>query len=325
MLLKNNLCKKHIGILVSVFWFLAGCTSSQPDPRELVSITADLTPYSSPTATQTAEVTSAILITPTVAPSATPTPMLYTIVQGDTMLAIAIRHGISLEQLQAANPDVNPRLLVVGNELVIPRGENLPSSPATATPIPIETNRTNCYSVPDGVWCYLSIINDRSRALENLSAQVLLYDGSGEPLGGEIAIGALNLLPPGEELPLVAFLPGHFPSEFSVATTILTVQPVPRNDERYLNAWVEVDQVILSEDGLRAEINGKYGLPQKSPPGNDTWLLGIAYDALGNVIGLRKTERSGLVEPGTNQEFSQEVFSLGPEIDQVRIYVEMRP
>ncbi len=325
MSLKINLCKKYIGLFVCAFWFLAGCTSSQPDSKELVSITAELTPYSSPTATQTAEATTAILITPTVAPSATPTPMLYTIVQGDTMLAIAIRNGISLEQLQAANPDVNPRLLVVGNELVIPRGDNLPSNPATATPIPIEINQTYCYSVPDGIWCYLSIINDRSRALENISAQVLLYDGSGALLGGETAIGALNLLPPGEELPLVAFLPGQFPSEFSVATKILTVQPVPRNDERYLNAWVEVDQVIASENGLRNEITGRYGLPQKSPPGNNTWLVGIVYDALGNVIGLRKAEKSGLVEPGTNREFSLEIFSLGPEIDQVKVYIEMRP
>jgi LysM repeat protein len=42
--------------------------------------------------------------------------------QGDTMLGIAFRFGISLDELQAANPKVNPRILSVGAVLVIPMG-----------------------------------------------------------------------------------------------------------------------------------------------------------------------------------------------------------
>ena len=122
------------------------------------------------------------------------------------MLAIAFRHGISLEELQAANPDVNARLLVVGTELIIPVGELIPSNPVTATPIPIQVKDTDCYPAPDGIWCFVTIKNDRSRPLENISAQVLLLDSSGDFLGEGTAIGAINLLPVDEELPLVVFI-----------------------------------------------------------------------------------------------------------------------
>jgi len=241
------------------------------------------------------------------------------------MLAIAIRHGISLEDLQAANPEVNPRLLSVGTALIIPLGEIIPSSPMTATPIPIQLTSTDCYVVPDGIWCFLLITNDRAREMENISARVVLYNISGNSVAEGIAIAPLNKLQVQEEIPLVIFFSGSFPEEVSALSNILTVQPVPKNDDRYLNAWLEVEQVAISEDGLQAEVRGSIGIPAKSIPGNLTWIVMTAYDSEGKVIGVRKLEHFDILEPGASRKFAAEVFSLGPPITEVKTLVEIRP
>jgi len=241
------------------------------------------------------------------------------------MLAIALRHGISLEELQAANPEVNPRLLSVGTALIIPLGDNVPPSPMTATPIPLNPSSTDCYAVPDGIWCFLLVTNDRSRSLENISARVVLYDEGGEMFAEGIAIAAINRLPEDEEIPLVIFFPGSNSGEFIATTNILSAQPVPNNDARYLNAWLEVDEVVISAEGLQAEVSGSIGIPAKSSPGNLAWVVVTAYDSEGRVVGVRKLEQFGLFEPGASREFEIEVYSLGPPIAEVKSLVEVRP
>jgi LysM repeat protein len=78
-----------------------------PVPTEVLAPTAE------PTATATAR--------PAASPTATPAAgKRYRVRQGDTMWAIAIRFGVSLADLKAANPDVDPRAMRVGTVLVIP-------------------------------------------------------------------------------------------------------------------------------------------------------------------------------------------------------------
>ena len=51
-------------------------------------------------------------------PAATTTK--YRVKKGDTMIAIAAKFGITLKELQKANPKVKPRELKVGQILIIP-------------------------------------------------------------------------------------------------------------------------------------------------------------------------------------------------------------
>ncbi len=79
-------------------------------------------------------------------PVATPTPVIYTVQEGDTLGAIAIQFGVTVEALQAANGIDDPTKLQVGQELIIPVGgpvevAEVGSTPsgagaATATPTP---------------------------------------------------------------------------------------------------------------------------------------------------------------------------------------------
>ena len=57
---------------------------------------------------------------PASAAEAAPEEGIYRIQSGDTLSAIAKRFGVSLNQLLAANPTVNPRALQIGQKIVIP-------------------------------------------------------------------------------------------------------------------------------------------------------------------------------------------------------------
>jgi LysM repeat protein len=44
-------------------------------------------------------------------------PAVYVIESGDTLIAIASRMGISVARIEALNPEVDPQILVAGEEL----------------------------------------------------------------------------------------------------------------------------------------------------------------------------------------------------------------
>ncbi|MCS7059785.1 MAG: LysM peptidoglycan-binding domain-containing protein [Anaerolineae bacterium] len=68
-----------------------------------------------------------------VAPTPTAQSTMYTVVEGDTLWDIAVRFGLSLDTLIAANPNINPDLLSLGMVLNIPApGAALPTVPTRA-------------------------------------------------------------------------------------------------------------------------------------------------------------------------------------------------
>ncbi len=86
------------------------------------------TPTAMPDLAATEEAVSA----PTAPPVVSPTPpanLLYTVQEGDTLGAIAQTHGVSIEDLMAANGITDPNLLHVGQTLIIPVGP--PPTPTT--------------------------------------------------------------------------------------------------------------------------------------------------------------------------------------------------
>ena len=62
----------------------------------------------------------------------------YEVRKGDILGRIAKRHGVSLQELMAANPQVNPRRLRIGSTLTIP-GKSLASVPVAGVIPPVET------------------------------------------------------------------------------------------------------------------------------------------------------------------------------------------
>ncbi len=325
-------------------FILTGCTQYTSPPAVTPTVAGKLVYYHTPTSSSTAvPLTTLETIPLTPAPSAT--PFTHTVVSGDTMLGIAIKYGVTLEDLQAANPGVDPRFLSIGTVLIIPLGGEIPEVLPTATPIPVQWSPPTCYRTGEGgAWCFLLVRNTWSQGLENLSAWIGLFDDRGNNIAGQVAVPPLNRLPSGEALPLVAFFPAPLPTEFSAQSEPLTALGVAADDPRYLEASAEVQTVEIDPAGLKGKVQGELMLPFTGLPASQIWLAAVGYDVDGSVVGVRKWEArlSPMEEdllstdpltltiasspaPATSLPFEITVYSLGPPIVRVEVLVEARP
>jgi hypothetical protein len=149
-------------------------------------------------------------------------------------------------------------------------------------------------------------------------------DPDGGTIANGIAIAPLNQLLVSEAMPLVAFFPGDYPIGTTAVANLVTAQFTPKGDERYLNAWIEINEIELSETGMAAQVTGSFGIPTKSTPSDLVWIVAIAYDQHGEVVGFKKLEQSQHLDPGGSREFTLDVFSLGLPISEVKVLIEAR-
>jgi hypothetical protein len=272
-------------------------------------------------------------------------------------LGIALRYGVTLEELQAANPGVDPGFLVIGNTLVIPiEGQSSAEIPQP-TPLPVAWSGPRCYSSGEGgLWCFILVENNQPSPIENLAGWISLYDAEGNPLGGQAAVAPLNLLPPGAAMPLLAFFAPPTPAEVIPQGQLLSAVAVENQGARYLPVEVQVETVQIGEFGLSANVQGNVLVPEGSHP-SSVWLAIVAYDDAGEVIGMRKFDLgmpcgvpptpsdSSTPQPTPGQgtptftpapsetpaplvictpiDFT--VYSMGPAIQRVEVLLEARP
>jgi LysM repeat protein len=87
----------------------------------------------------------------------------YRVRAGDTLAAIARRHGVSLARIIAANPRINPNLIFVGQIIVIPGGTRPlpPIEPEPRPPVDVTLTVTGRIT-NEGVEC-LAMRDDRGR------------------------------------------------------------------------------------------------------------------------------------------------------------------
>jgi len=307
-------------LLSSFFLLLAACTSpaidSTPRPGTLLPFaTSTRSPSQTPAGLVTAET-----------PLPSPTPFTYTVGQGDTISSIALKFGVSMDDLQAANPEISPNTMSIGQVIRIPSDPANPSGEPTPTPAPFTIRQIECYPTADqGMWCFVLVHNDFSNFMENVSAQVTLVDSNQTTLGSQTALLPLNILPPNTSLPLAVFFPAVIPFDAQPQVQVLTGIRLLADDERYLPAAVNSTLVQVNADGRSAQVRGQVLLPASAQPAHQVWVAGTAYDAVGRVVGFRRWESSGGLAAGGSLPFEFTVSSLGGRIARVEFAVEARP
>lgn len=255
-------------------------------------------------------------------PLPTPTPFMYVVVPNDTFFSIAVNLNIDLNALLAANPGVNPGALLPGMELVIPaEGQvSLGTAVPTIAPVPVELRDPVCYSsAAKELWCFVLAINSSDRTIENLTGVVQLTSANGAVLASIEAVAPLDILAASAQMPLVAYLKEMPDDWVSASAQLFTAYWLPENDAHYIEVErLDFDWDLIDYAKLGAHVQGQFDLRGNVEPHN-VWVLGVAYDADGNVVGVRRWESEG------DLIFDFWVYSLGPQISDVRVLVEARP
>ena len=254
----------------------------------------------------------------------TPTPFTYTIVQGDTLSSIAQRNGISLEALLSANPGISPTALSVGTKLVIPTAGQVTGEPSP-TPALLPVRQARCWpETTGGLWCFGLLQNDYAETLENLSAQFVLLDAGGQEVSSQVAYGLLDILPPGTSMPLAAHFAPPAQTDASLHIQVLTAIRLLPGDKRYLPVELENTLVSVEASGRTAELSGQVVLTGSGTAAT-LWVLATAYDAAGEVVGVRRWESPAALTAQAPVAFDFSVSSLGPAISKVDFLAEARP
>ena len=308
------------------FLLSTACASQQPQP---VPSTIDLTPYITSTKSPlspagTIQTPEGLVTAETPLPS--PTPFTYTVRSGDTMSSIALKFGVSMDDLQAANPEISPNAMSVGQALKIPSNPDNPSGEPTPTPVPFTVQQIECYPTVDkGMWCFVLVHNDFSDFMENVSAQVTLIDPNKVTLASQTALLPLNILSPNTSLPLAVFFPPDVPGDAKPQVQVLTAIRLLPRDERYLPATINNTLVQVNADGRSARVSGQVLLSSQAKMASQVWVAGTAYDDAGRVVGVRRWESNVGIAAGGTLPFEFMVSSIGGKIARVDFAVEARP
>jgi LysM repeat protein len=298
--------------------FIFLITACAPAPVQNTSSNS-LEPYltATPSLTPTPNV---IVIVQTPVPSAT--PFVYTIQSGDTFSELAEQFKISQDELRAANPDVSPNSMPVGEILLIPDSSHALAAASSPTPVPAPVTQTVCHPTADnGLWCFALIQNSTPDILENISAQITLLDENNNALASQTAFMPLDIIPPNTSLPVYVFFP-NMPASANIQVQVLSA--VQSNASRYLPAKLNNTIAKIDWNGLTAQLSGQVSLPAESTAATQVWVAAVAYDKDGRVVGVRRWE-GGAIQPGGSIAFNFFVSSLGSAIDAVDFIVEAKP
>ena len=309
--------------------------TSQQNPTNTPEGTLRLFPSNTPTGTPLP--TGYVTATPSPTITPTPTQVYYEVQLNDDMYGIAFRYGLEPQMVMTANPDVDPNAMVVGMQLLIPITPSpeptaIPTTQATTaveettTPAPqvVTLQEPDCY--PDeigGLWCFILAENENDSARENISALVTLSDG--ETSLQETAIMPLNLLPPGELLPLVAYFQGPLPAQYSVTAELDFYLPVMPDDARYLPVEIVDESVTFNDDGDIAYVTGTLALSDDQQDAQYTWVSATAFDAEGHIVAVRRWEATNPLTVGSERPFKITLYSFAGEIDRVTLLAEAQP
>jgi len=304
--------------------FLSSCVpSGQLTLPDSVFTSTPVTPTIAPTQTPTITSTPTPRLTSTPLPSPTSTPRVHTIKSGETLLGIAWFYNVSLDELKTMNPDVNPNIMIVGTDLLIPVATLAPTN-LTPEPTPIQLPLEGLNCLPDaegGAWCFVWVINTSSEAYENVTISFNLADLQASQVFSSHNTSPLNILLAGEKIAVAIYFPGPVPQPFQKSAQFVSAVPYNPESGRYLPINVEVSSDISSLENHLITIAGEFTLDN---PASNVTIVAVALDEQGNLVGLRSWQ-SSLSAPAKHGEFQIDLAAVSGKIAEYLLFAEAQP
>jgi LysM repeat protein len=258
-------------------------------------------------------------------PTATPQPepasaaTAYTVRPGDTLLGIALERGVSVEQMRAANPNIDPLALQVGQVLLIPE----PGTPVAAAlpPIALELGRPLCYpTIAGSSLCLGKVTNPHAEPVGSVRVRVQLFDRSGQPVAETTTGLEQALIPPGQSAPYRVIFDTDSQDGQQAAATLLQAVAVPASDIVSLG----VDAAAVEHDGRRYRVQAALYNDTGAPLGAPRIVLTL-FDSLGQIAGFRAFTADAPLPPGAFTPIQIEVLALSAEKNLTyQLYAEAR-
>lgn len=309
--------RKKFFILLAIMVFSA-CA---PPAAGLDGTGQSLTPYLTSTAAGVPTEAAAAIPQPTLPPVPTATPLVHVVALGETISSIALRYGLNMSAVLAANPQVNPNALTVGTEVIVPLGDNSALIGLASEVLDLAVGSPDC--IPDaegGLRCFVPVTNPLDEPAAVVTVLVSLVDASGEELSRINVPLILNKINAGQTLPAVAYFPPPIPKNLGAAASLVSALPLVNSGRTFLPASVINEQVILN--GQTARVSGEIAV--EGEPGTQVQLqaAALAYDAGGRLVGVRRTEIQTTLETGNAVDFNLILYSTSGDIVTVRIQAE---
>jgi LysM repeat protein len=260
----------------------------------------------------------ALPLADTATPTVSPTPIVYVIQSGDTLLEIAQEYGVSVEAIQRANGIEDPRFLRVGQEVLIPTGEEEEGGVAsgnllipTPTPVPLEVQGVACYETPVGsLWCLGEVANTTVTPVTNVHLLVTLFDADGQPVAQQDPFVAADLIPPGERAPFGVLFMDPLPGQIVPQVSLVRGQAAGELAAAYVS--VSAVETQGGPSGPHFEVSGTVRNDGDVAAGK-VGVVVTVYDADGLVTGFwhEWVGLDGPLAPGETVPFSMLLIYYG--------------
>jgi LysM repeat protein len=247
-------------------------------------------------------------------PTPSPTPIFHSVESGETLIAIALQYGVTVAALQSANGISDPSTLQVGQELMIPMGEqneddDLGLLLPTPTPVNVAIEGLSCYDDTTGsLWCLGEVVNSTESSLENVQVRVTLNNAAGEELTGGDVYTALDLVPSGQRAPFGVLF--TTPPEVFDRFLARAIRAEGSAEPATRYAALEVSQIEVNPVGSLFEVTGAVANPGQQTASGVTIVV-TTYDAEGQVTGYRQSRLRDDLPAGGSLEFAVSLMPYG--------------
>jgi LysM repeat protein len=276
-----------------------------------------------PTLTPTVTNTPAPLLSPTPLPSPTSTPRIHSVKLGETLGGIAWIYGVSVDTLMEMNPEIDPYVLTVDMQVVIPV-ETLPPANQTPEPTPIQIPLEGLNCLADetgGVWCFVWVQNTGSEAYENVNVSFNLADMEASEVTSRQGTAPLNVLLAGEKLPVAVYFPEPNPEPFQKSAQFLSAIPYNPTSNRYIPIQINVGTVTSLLNDQMLTIAGDFSMEEQA---SQISIVAVALDEQDQIIGMRRWQ-AATTDPVSQGDFTIDLAAVSGKIADYQLFIEAQP